>query len=185
MSAKGQDTTSGRRLVLDGIGRSRGGCVLHGQICLCGGSAADRLLAVAERDRNSYRHLLVAQASIHCGVRAAATAASARIMLGPNPIRLQFALSSGRAVPTHRKPPTEPASAATRTLAVLLDGWAWNRSEGAKDATASRLGFKPLSAAHAVVEELAGVSWHGLSGSVATNRTDYCRFTLHGSDAHH
>ena len=49
-----------------------------------------------------------------------------------------------------------------------MDWRAWLRSVGAEYAAIPRSGFKPFAAAHAVIEELAGVSGHQLASLTAT-----------------
>ena len=60
-------------------------------------------------------------------------------------------------VPAHR-----PGLTAARVFAINLNWRAKNRAVRAEYAAIARLRFKPGAAANAVVEELAGVSWHNL-----------------------
>ena len=61
--------------------------------------------------------------------------------------------------------------ATANAFAVLLDGRARHGAIGAEHAAVTRLRFQPSAAAVAAVEELAGIGWHGLEGSVAAGRT--------------
>jgi len=66
------------------------------------------------------------------------------------------------------------------TRPILLNRWARHRSIWTKYAAVSRFWFEPLATALAVIEELAGVSWHSLDRRMAAFRASYCRLLDHG-----